>query len=208
MHNDAAGKPASGFRHYLRDMVYGSVDGVITTLAVISGASGAALDPRVGLILGVANLAADGLSMGASNYLGLKSELEQTGRSVAQEQPWRHGLATSVAFAVAGAVPLLAYLVPRPAGASIFVFAVLFASVALVIAGGLRGRLVGKAPWRGALEMLAIGLAASAAAYGIGAVVEGLTRSRRGRPDRRRRGGAAPRWRGRPPSPAGARTRR
>jgi hypothetical protein len=49
-------------------VVYGALDGVITTLAVVSGAVGAALEPRVGLILGLANLGADGLSMGASNY--------------------------------------------------------------------------------------------------------------------------------------------
>jgi hypothetical protein len=84
-------RPDSGFGHYLRDMVYGALDGVITTMAVLAGAEGASLSMRVGLILGMANLLGDGISMGASNYLGMRSEIEQTGGSVAAEAPWRHG---------------------------------------------------------------------------------------------------------------------
>src|SRR6476619_6969889 len=104
-------RPARGFGHYLRDVVYGALDGVITTMAVLAGTEGASLSMRVGLILGLANLLGDGISMGASNYLGLRSELEQTGGSVALEAPWRHGLATVAAFMVVGSVPLLAFVV-------------------------------------------------------------------------------------------------
>ena len=112
-------RPPDGFGHYLRDLVYGALDGAITTMAVVAGTAGAALSPRIGIILGLANLIADGLSMGASNYLGLKSELEQSGRSIAEEAPWRHGLATAAAFVVVGALPLLGYVIGpdrRPAG--------------------------------------------------------------------------------------------
>lgn len=172
----APGRPATGFGHYLRDMVYGSLDGVITTLAVVSGASGAALESRVGLILGMANLLADGISMGASNYLGLKSELEQKGRSVAREKPWRHGVATTLAFVVVGSAPLLAYVAPRSGGMTVLGRAVALSAVALALAGGVRGRLAGRRPARTAAEMVAIGIAASAAAYGAGALVEPLTR--------------------------------
>lgn len=55
-------------RHYLRDLVYGANDGIITTFAVVSGVAGASLDARPVLIPGAANLLADGFSMGASNY--------------------------------------------------------------------------------------------------------------------------------------------
>ena len=55
-------------RHYLPDLVYGANDGIITTFAVVFGVIGAALSERVILILGFANLLADGFSMGASNY--------------------------------------------------------------------------------------------------------------------------------------------
>ena len=77
-------RPNSGFGHYLRDMVYGALDGVITTMAILAGSQGASLSARVGLILGLANLIGDGISMGASNYLGLRSEIEQSGGSLAE----------------------------------------------------------------------------------------------------------------------------
>lgn len=163
------GKPPRGFGHYLRDMIYGALDGVITTLAVVAGTSGAHLDARIGIILGIANLAADGLSMGASNYLALKSELEQTGKSVADEMPWRHGFATFAAFVVVGTMPLLGYAVAWISPVSPFAAAVVLAAVTLAVVGGIRARYVRKPPWRSALEVLAIGAAASVTAYGLGA---------------------------------------
>lgn len=62
---------------YLRDWIYGGIDGTVTTFAVVSGVVGGQLSPLVILILGFANLLADGFSMAASNYLGTKSEVEQ-----------------------------------------------------------------------------------------------------------------------------------
>src|SRR3989338_11177316 len=58
---------------YLPDFVYGSNDGIITTFAVVAGAAGALLSPGIIIILGIANLLADGFSMGASNLLALRS---------------------------------------------------------------------------------------------------------------------------------------
>ena len=60
-------------RHYLGDLVYGANDGLITTFAVVAGVAGAALAPRIVIILGVANLVADGFSMAASNFLAIRS---------------------------------------------------------------------------------------------------------------------------------------
>lgn len=59
---------------YLKDMVYGANDGIITTFAVIAGVVGAALPPVTIVLLGMANVFADGFSMVVSNYLGTKSE--------------------------------------------------------------------------------------------------------------------------------------
>ena len=63
-----------GISSYIKDLVYGANDGIITTFAVVTGATGAGFDPKVVIILGVANLLADGFSMGASNFLGERSE--------------------------------------------------------------------------------------------------------------------------------------
>lgn len=59
---------------FLKDAVYAANDGVITTFAVVAGVVGASLDPLVILVLGFANLFADGISMASGNYLGTKSE--------------------------------------------------------------------------------------------------------------------------------------
>ncbi len=59
---------------YLKDMVYGGIDGTITTFAVVSGVVGAELAVGIVVILGLANLFADGFSMAVSNFLGTKAE--------------------------------------------------------------------------------------------------------------------------------------
>lgn len=59
---------------YLRDFVYGAIDGAVTTFAVVSGVAGAGLSSGVVIILGAANLVGDGFSMAASNYLGTRAE--------------------------------------------------------------------------------------------------------------------------------------
>ncbi|MCI4664616.1 MAG: VIT1/CCC1 transporter family protein [Neomegalonema sp.] len=65
---------------YLQDWIYGGVDGAVTTFAIVAGAVGGALGERVILILGVANLVADGLSMAAANYTGVKAERDNHAR--------------------------------------------------------------------------------------------------------------------------------
>ena len=78
---------SSGPRHnYLRDCIYGGVDGAVTTFAVVAGVVGAELSTAVVLIMGFANLAADGFSMAASNFLGTKAEREDFERLEAVER--------------------------------------------------------------------------------------------------------------------------
>ena len=96
-------------QHYIRDLVYGANDGVITTFAVVAGVTGGTLQPVAVLVLGVANLLADGLSMGVGNYLGIRSDERVREKQELPEQeafPIRHGIATFLAFVTAGAVPL------------------------------------------------------------------------------------------------------
>lgn len=60
--------------NYLRDWVFGGIDGAVTTFAIVAGVAGASLSTNVILILGAANLLADGFSMAAGNYAGVKAE--------------------------------------------------------------------------------------------------------------------------------------
>ena len=62
---------------YLGDSVFGAIDGTVTTFAVVAGAMGGGLEHTVILILGFANLIADGFSMAAGNYLSTKSDRER-----------------------------------------------------------------------------------------------------------------------------------
>lgn len=73
-------------QNFLRDSVYGAIDGCVTTFAVIAGAVGADLPGRVILILGFANLLADGFSMAVSNFLGIQAERDVLKRARAIEE--------------------------------------------------------------------------------------------------------------------------
>ena len=76
-------KPAPS---YLRDFIYGAIDGAVTTFAVVAGVEGASLDEKVVIILGGANLIADGFSMAVSNFLGSRAERQQRERARREEQ--------------------------------------------------------------------------------------------------------------------------
>jgi VIT1/CCC1 family predicted Fe2+/Mn2+ transporter len=83
---EAAEERHGGASHqYLGDTVYGGLDGIITTFAVVSGVAGAALGSHIILILGLANLLADGFSMGTGAYLSTKSEQEYYDREWKRE---------------------------------------------------------------------------------------------------------------------------
>lgn len=70
---------------YLPDGVYGAIDGTVTTFAVVAGVAGADLSVSVVLILGLANLIADGFSMGAANFAGVRAERQQVDRTRREE---------------------------------------------------------------------------------------------------------------------------
>ncbi|MBJ3762991.1 VIT1/CCC1 transporter family protein [Maribius pontilimi] len=67
-------------RGYLRDVVYGAIDGAVTTFAIVAGVAGAGLSPFVIVALGLANVFADGFSMAAGNYSATKAEVDDIKR--------------------------------------------------------------------------------------------------------------------------------
>lgn len=74
------------FEKYLPEVVYGSMDGIVTTFAVIAGSAGADLSINIILILGVSNLLADGLSMSIGSYLSKKSEQDNYNKHLRIEE--------------------------------------------------------------------------------------------------------------------------
>lgn len=157
------------FRHYIRDIVYGANDGIITTFAVVAGVTGGALSARTILIVGAANLFADGLSMGVGNYLSIRSaESARAAIDLPEEEasPVRHGAMTLAAFVVAGCVPLLPYVF----GPGSFLLCALLTLAALFAVGSTRSFVTIDRWWVAGLEMLGLGLVVAAAAYASGAL--------------------------------------
>jgi VIT1/CCC1 family predicted Fe2+/Mn2+ transporter len=164
--------------HYLPDLVYGANDGIITTFAVVSGVVGAELSRSIILILGFANLFADGISMGASNYLARRSTANAEERAT-REDGLRHASATIGAFVLAGLVPLAAYLLPLPSD-SRFVAATVLTATTLFLVGAARSFVTGLSPFRSGVEMLLVGALAAIAAYLIGAFASSFTHANTG----------------------------
>jgi VIT1/CCC1 family predicted Fe2+/Mn2+ transporter len=163
-------------QHYLPNLIYGANDGIVTTLAVMSGVTGAALSNQIVLILGFASLFADGFSMGSSEYLSSRSEPEAEDRPPPKEAA-KHGGATFAGFITAGIVPLLAYVLPWFEGQP-FLAAVSIAMVTLFGIGASRAFFTDRGWLRAGLEMLLIGALAAGVAYGIGALGSSLTGGR------------------------------
>jgi len=227
---------AGGGAQYIGDLVYGGLDGIITTFAVVSGVAGANLGSGVILVLGLANLLADGFSMGTGAYLSAKSEQEYYEQERARERwevehfpdgeraellelylargysepeaqqlvsihsgdperwvdammidelqmlrnegnPLKNGLATLLAFVVAGSLPLLVYLVGLvvavPPSAS-FPVSMILSALALFALGAAKVLVTGQKPLRNGLEMLLVGGLAAAVAYVVGVLLRGL----------------------------------
>jgi VIT1/CCC1 family predicted Fe2+/Mn2+ transporter len=169
LHREPAGA-REVLRHYIRDIVYGANDGIITTFAVVAGVTGGALSARTIIVVGVANLLADGLSMGVGNYLSIRShESARAAIDLPEEEasPARHGVMTFLAFAVAGVVPMLPYFF----GTGGFAGCVALTFAALFGVGSLRALVAVERWWMAGLEMLGLGVLVAGAAYGSGAVV-------------------------------------
>ncbi len=215
---------------YLRDWIYGAIDGAVTTFAIVAGAVGADLSGRVVLILGIANLLADGFSMAAGNYSGTKAELddqrrlhavekrhiamepegereeiraifrakgfegadlervvdvitadeerwigtmltEEYGLPAATRQPLTAALSTFAAFVVAGAVPLVPFVLGLTGAATIAVTAT---GVVFFAIGSIKSAWATSTWWLSGLETLGIGLAAAGIAWVIGAGLDRL----------------------------------
>lgn len=157
---------------YLRDVVFSSNDGIVTTFAVVAGSMGASLPSRVVLILGFANLFADGFAMASGIYLGLKSEgdYEKAGGENRKlvKNPLRHALVTFLSFNLAGLFPLFPYLLNT---SNCFYLSILLVAVSLFLVGALRSIFTKKSALRSGFEMLFVGGLASLVAYFTGYVL-------------------------------------
>lgn len=166
---------------YLSEFVYGGIDGAVTTFAVVAGATGAKFSTQVLLVLGFANLIADGFSMSVGAYLSNKSSQElmlKKGESIAGEpSPVINGFATFMAFIFVGLVPLSVYSIDllfnmelaRP-----FLLTSIMTGLAFVGIGLLKSRVAHAPVTRSIVETLVLGTIAAGLAYYLGAFLEGI----------------------------------
>lgn len=172
------------FEQYLGEFVYGATDGTVTTFAVVAGAAGAGLSSNIIVILGFANLVADGFSMGASAYLSAKSErdlkirqhIDQGGRvedHKHSETPVGDGLMTFGAFVTVGLVPFVLYVIDAVLNLGIsadklFIWSSILTGLTFIAIGLLKAVVTKTKPWRAAFETFALGSIAAVLAYVLG----------------------------------------
>jgi vacuolar iron transporter family protein len=165
------------FEQYLGQLVYGAIDGSVTTFAVVAGAAGAKLGSTVIIILGIANLIADGFSMGASAYLAAKSQrdlkLSKDEAHQGNETPLGDGIATFLAFVAVGFIPVMVYVIDALLGSKgdrvvLFAMSCFLTGAAFMAIGIIKGQMTKTNQLKAALETLLLGGIAAGLAYGLG----------------------------------------
>jgi vacuolar iron transporter family protein len=159
------------FKDILPAIVYGGSDGAVTTFSVMAGAAGAGLDPRVIIILGCANLASDGFSMAAADYLSEESRVGAT-----EERSFSQALITFVSFVGVGLIPLVPFLlalfVMLPANK--FTLSIIFTLLAFITIGYMRGYVLKKNKLAMILESVGIGTLCAGVAYLVGQMISAV----------------------------------
>lgn len=156
-------------KKYLPEFVYGGIDGAVTTFAIVAGVVGASLSPAIILILGFANVLADGFSMGISNFLSQTSENDL--RSSDRKNAQRTSLATFGAFVIVGIIPLAPYIVAalfNVQSSYLFAWSTAMTLISFYIIGYYKGIFTHGRKHAAALQTLLMGAAAAAISYLVG----------------------------------------
>lgn len=174
------------FEAYLGEFVYGAIDGTVTTFAVVAGAAGAGLGSTIIVILGFANLIADGFSMGASAYLSAKSKRDLKIRRQTDdghehlphdhahgETPLKDGAVTFCSFVTVGFVPFVLYVADSLFGFGtpphhLFVWSSVLTGLTFIGIGLLKAHVTKTKPIRAASETFLLGAIAAVLAYVLG----------------------------------------
>jgi VIT1/CCC1 family predicted Fe2+/Mn2+ transporter len=170
-----------GFQYkYLPEFVYGGTDGAITTFAIVSGVLGASLSSSIVLILGFANLFADGFSMAVSNYLSTKSrnDLQKKVKSP-KINPMKTASVTFVSFFVIGFIPLFSFVAAAVSGTESilrnqFIYSAVLTLAALGIVGWFKGKVSEKNELKSSIQTMFIGGIAAVLAFSVGYFVKSL----------------------------------
>lgn len=151
----------SSMRDYLGDAILGSIDGCVSTFAVVAGASGAKLPAVVAIILGLASLIGDGFSMAVSNYESIKSR-----RYSSRRIPIKAGAVTLLSFISIGFLPLIPFFFNSITNA--FISSSFIAGCVFFGVGVTKGYLLNKPLLKSGLGTFLTGGSAALLAYLVG----------------------------------------
>jgi VIT1/CCC1 family predicted Fe2+/Mn2+ transporter len=176
---------------YLGEFVYGGMDGCVTTFAVVAGSFGAGLSSSVIIILGFANLMADGFAMSVGAYLSHKTQRDnlrkqrrlneqpavpaQTSGESQKSPAWIGGV-TYGSFIAVGIIPMLIYLIDLrwPVERDLFGISCLLTALGFILIGWLKAYVNHTRIIVGIAETLSLGTLAALVAYFVGDFLKGL----------------------------------
>lgn len=157
----------------LAEYVYGGIDGIITTFAIMTGALGAGLSPQAIIILGVSNVIADGYSMAISRYEAVTTEISQG--YMKDKNPTKAATATFLSFVLFGLAPIIPFIaalfipsLSRSSSPSI-ALSIVIAAISLFTIGYIKDdpKTTHRTPITSGLQTLMLGLSAALISYTI-----------------------------------------
>jgi vacuolar iron transporter family protein len=155
----------------IRAGVFGVQDGIVSTFGLIMGVAGAQISAEAVVIAGVAGVVSGALSMGAGEYVSVRTqrELLEAGEEVADYEnvdPFRAAFANAGLFVAGGLVPLTPFLLAT--GRTAVIASTLVSALVLYATGAVLTRLTRRSPWRSGLRMLVIGGGSGLLAFLVG----------------------------------------
>ena len=156
-------------KKYLPEFIYGGIDGSVTTFAIVAGVIGASLSSGVILILGLANLLADGFSMGVSNYFSQKSENDLADHE--HKNAKKTAFTTFISFIIVGTIPLIPYVIDyilKLNSDKTFIWSVTMTLIAFYVVGYMKGTFSNVHKNKSGMEVLTMGAIAALISYYVG----------------------------------------
>jgi VIT1/CCC1 family predicted Fe2+/Mn2+ transporter len=160
-------------KFYLKEFVYGGMDGAVTTFSVIAGSIGANLGLKSILILGAANLLADGFSMSVGDYLSETSTKKDNRELDAKAK--KDALSTYFSFLAVGSIPLVPFILGNFITMNrdlIFTLSIGCAVFSFILIGLMRSSVLKISKLKSVAQTLGLGSIASAFAYFAGIILE------------------------------------
>ncbi|NCU30795.1 hypothetical protein EOM57_03240 [Candidatus Saccharibacteria bacterium] len=165
-------------RDYVSSFILGAVDGIVTTFAVVAASAGVGVSSTVVVILGIANLVADGFSMGSGAFLARQAE-NSNKLSRRNLKPAIVGGVTFVAFLAIGMLSLIPYMIDIASqhdlkSSNIFLSSAIITGCAFLFIGYVKGIVTRENPIVAALITFMLGATAASLAYFAGDILGAL----------------------------------